>query len=391
MSVVIARDRSSADHLIYKWPTPIPLGAQIECAANDTVVMCTHGTVGAQFGSGAHTLNPPPHTLAYFVKIVPVAIGFDRSISVTVATGHTITVRCFGAVTVRVSDPGMLCMQVGPLPTPNLAQGVARSVTRSVEKVVGRIVARRASAGDPMIVGALVDEASSHNPLGGAVSGLEFLGFQEMYVSIDDGEPLSWNVSTPVGVMSPVADPSGMSHPGMGAAQQGSAPSTGAFRTTVQGPASGVFDMNPPLAPADPSSPPRRKTPPLGTNMTRSDARTSASSSAVSGEVVTGEINASGIRRSHDSNPSLSPPPAPPTTGAHNALQVGSNPQIQPPPSPAAPAYRPLPMGASVLVAWHDGLWHSATVRQFRDGQYEVALGADGSVAWVAADQVRPG
>ena len=47
-------------------------------------------------------------------------------------------------------------------------------------------------------------------------------------------------------------------------------------------------------------------------------------------------------------------------------------------------------LGAHVLVYWNDGLWHAGTIRQFRDGNYEVALDGLAGAAWVPADHVRP-
>lgn len=48
-----------------------------------------------------------------------------------------------------------------------------------------------------------------------------------------------------------------------------------------------------------------------------------------------------------------------------------------------------LPIGSKVLVYWNDGLWHSATIRQYTNGRYQVTIDGRNAMTWVQASQLR--
>ncbi len=54
------------------------------------------------------------------------------------------------------------------------------------------------------------------------------------------------------------------------------------------------------------------------------------------------------------------------------------------------PVEKPMEAGSKALVYGNDGLWHAATVQQYRGGRYQVTPEGGDTPIWVPASQVRP-
>lgn len=278
MSVVVARDQSIADQLVFVWPEPLPWGAELVCTEDDVAVICPDWTVGEQLGPGRHTVslpNPANHILAFFIRTSPMTVPFENIIGVfDRSAGKMVSVHYAGKVSVKISDPVLLCRQVLGVPSQDLSAGVLRSAASSVNKALQVMINKVVMASpavsalaNPATISQLVHMTASGNPMAIAVSGVEFLRFEEMSLAVDGGPHIRGNVELEVAAASP--------------------------------------------------------------------------------------------------------------TDATVRVDQETGPQH-------------LPSGAHVLVYWNDGLWHAGTVRQFRDGSYEVALDGLSAAAWVPADHVRP-
>jgi hypothetical protein len=81
MTVVIMRDATATDHLVYAWPFPLgPEEIEISCGEDEIVVMCPSWLVGDRLGPGRHRWRTPDPTRpvgAYFVSTAPVETSFD--------------------------------------------------------------------------------------------------------------------------------------------------------------------------------------------------------------------------------------------------------------------------------------------------------------------------
>ncbi|WP_428267833.1 hypothetical protein [Haliangium sp.] len=199
MSVVIARDPSQAQQLVVAWPDPVPWGAEMVCSDDEVVVICPEWSVGEQLGPGGrHTVSPPnpsSHIVAYFVRTSPVSAPFENIMGVfDRTTGKVASVHYGGSVAVQVSDPMLLCGQVLGVPAVDLGAGVLRSASNSVAMAVQVMIHKLlvanpsvASLANPSTVTQLVHMTASGNPMAVAVSGIEFLAFERVSISVDGG------------------------------------------------------------------------------------------------------------------------------------------------------------------------------------------------------------
>jgi len=371
--MVIVRDASAEDQLVYAWPFPIgPESIEVTCSADEVVVMAPAWVVTDRLGPGHHrwrTPDPTRPTNAYFVLTGPVEAPFDMITSFVVpSTQVPIRIRAQGSLLVRCMDPAMLVAQFVGLPFDNINDGVMRSVGLSVEKLLSRVLVRRVlTAGtavavtDPGMLPSIIDEATAYNPTAGAVNGVMFVRFNQLVVQADDGgmgggmwnAQQGWNESGNPGMQPQTQMPDNASFTGAGQPYPtgGFAPqpyATGAFSGdsgSSQPYATGGFAVGsqPPAAPSNVIS-------------------------AEKGVVASGEIG--GNKRS---TPAATPAPAAPVPSIEEPL---------PPPV--------LAVGAQVLVSSEDGLLHSSTIRQHANGYYEVEVDATGQTIWVPAGQVIP-
>lgn len=217
MSVVVARDETTAGHLVFPWPNPVPWGAEIVCADHEVAIICPNWEVGEMLGPGRHTINKPnpqSHILAYFVNTVPQLVPFERHISVLDhATGQPALVRFFGSVRIKVGAPELMCHQLVGLPYHDLATGILRSVAISVCKTISQIVAKLAMTqnaladiGNPAGIAQLVNLIANSHPLAIAVTGLELVNIEQFGVSVANGQPVLWQATPPTEAPSGNAD-----------------------------------------------------------------------------------------------------------------------------------------------------------------------------------------
>jgi len=199
MTMVIARDATAADHLVYAWPFPLgPEEIEVSCGEEEIVVMCPSWLVGDRLGPGRHRWRTPDPTRpvgAYFVSMAPVETSFDVTTSFVIpATQQSATLRAQGSIIVRCVDPGLLIAQFVGLPFDNVNDGLLRSVTRSSERLVARVLTRRTvmaqtvvAVTDPGMMPSIVEELVAYNPAAGAVFGVEFVRVTGLYVTTGDG------------------------------------------------------------------------------------------------------------------------------------------------------------------------------------------------------------
>jgi hypothetical protein len=204
MTVVIARDATANDHLVYAWPFPLgPEEIEISCGEDEIVVMCPSWLVGDRLGPGRHRWRTPDPTRpvgAYFVSTAPVETSFDVTTSFVIpATQQAATLRAQGSIIVRCVDPGLLIAQFVGLPFDNVNEGLLRSVTRSSERLIARVLTRRTvmaqtvvAVTDPGMTASIIEELIAYNPAAGAVFGVEFVRMTGLYVTTAD---LGWNTS----------------------------------------------------------------------------------------------------------------------------------------------------------------------------------------------------
>ena len=181
MTVVIARDATATDHLVYAWPFPLgPEEIEISCGEDEIVVMCPSWLVGDRLGPGRHRWRTPDPTRpvgAYFVSTAPVETSFDVTTSFVIpATQQAATLRAQGSIIVRCVDPGLLIAQFVGLPVDNVNDGLLRSVTRSSERLIARVLTRRTvmaqtvvAVTDPGMTPSIIEELIAYNPAAGAV------------------------------------------------------------------------------------------------------------------------------------------------------------------------------------------------------------------------------
>jgi hypothetical protein len=204
MTVVIARDATATDHLVYAWPFPLgPEEIEISCGEDEIVVMCPSWLVGDRLGPGRHRWRTPDPTRpvgAYFVSTAPVETSFDVTTSFVIpATQQSATLRAQGSIIVRCVDPGLLIAQFVGLPFDNVNEGLLRSVTRSSERLIARVLTRRTvmaqtvvAVTDPGMLPSIVEELIAYNPAAGAVFGVEFVRLTGLYITTAD---IGWNTS----------------------------------------------------------------------------------------------------------------------------------------------------------------------------------------------------
>lgn len=205
---VVARDQSTAGHIIFPWPEPLPWGAELVCDEGEVAIICPNWQVGEQLGPGHHAVRPPDpqsYILAYFISTVPHELAFERTIQVLDrSTGQAVYVQYSGLVEVKIGDPMLLCHQLVGLPYYDLATGVMRSAKNSIEKafqhVIGRVCLASASVAaiaKPRAVSQLVTMTENANPMAVAVTGVELVRVSEFSVSIAGGEPIVWRLPAP--------------------------------------------------------------------------------------------------------------------------------------------------------------------------------------------------
>ena len=198
MSVVIARDPSVADQIVHAWPEPVPWGAEVVCRDDEVAIVCPEWTVSEQLGPGRHKLSIPnrsTYVLLYFVRTAPFSAPFDHHLPVFDRTKASVAqIHYNGSVLVKVGDPLLLCSQIIGVPARDLSGGVLRSASNSVTKALQVMVYKILSShpavsvmSSPAAVTQLVHMTSSGNPMAIAVNGIDFLGFEQIGVSVDGG------------------------------------------------------------------------------------------------------------------------------------------------------------------------------------------------------------
>jgi hypothetical protein len=198
MSVVIARDPSVAEQIVYAWPEPVPWGAELVCRDDEVAIVCPDWTVSEQLGPGRHKLSLPnrsTYALIYFVRTTPFSAPFDHFLPVFDRTkSGVVQIHYTGSVLVKVGDPLLLCSQIIGVPSRDLSGGVLRSASSSVTKALQVMVYKILSSHpavsvmtSPAAVTQLVHMTSSGNPMAIAVNGIDFIGFEEIGVSVDGG------------------------------------------------------------------------------------------------------------------------------------------------------------------------------------------------------------
>ncbi|HWN69542.1 MAG TPA: hypothetical protein VNM90_17995 [Haliangium sp.] len=198
MSVVIARDPSVADQIVHAWPEPVPWGAELVCRDDEVAIVCPEWTVSEQLGPGRHKLSIPnrsAYVLVYFVRTTPFSAPFDHHLPVFDRTTSSVAqIHYTGSVLVKVGDPLLLCSQIIGVPARDLGGGVLRSASNSVTKALQVMVYKLLSIhpaasvmSAPAAVTQLVHMTSSGNPMAIAVNGIDFLGFEQIGVSVDGG------------------------------------------------------------------------------------------------------------------------------------------------------------------------------------------------------------
>lgn len=274
MSLVVTRDQTSAGHIVFAWPDPVPWGAELICAEDEVVIICPNWEVGEELGPGRHMVSPPnpkSQILAYFISTTPCSVSFDQTVTaVDRSNGMPASIRFFGSAQVKVGDPTLLCHQVVGLPYRDFSTGILRSAVTSITNTFSQVISKVCLASSSMATLAsaeamtqLVNMAAGANPMAIAVTGLELVRFEEFSLSVNGNPPLSWRAQNP------------------------------------------------------------------------------------------------------DSN------------------------SAQPMPRAGTGGEAPLPAGSPVLVYWNDGLWHTGTVRQYSDGNYQVSLDGVDTVSWVRANRIR--
>lgn len=205
MSVVVARDPSTADKLVFVWPEPLSWGTELSCGENEVAVVCPDWAVGEQLGPGRHTISPPnpsSRVLVFFVRTTPVVVPFENIMGIfDRAAGKRVSVHYSGSVSVKVGDPIRLCNQILGVPSQDLSSGVLRSAVSSVIKalhvMITKVVAVSpavSALATPAGVAQLVHLTASGNPMAIAVSGVDFIRFENLSLSIDGGAPVRANI-----------------------------------------------------------------------------------------------------------------------------------------------------------------------------------------------------
>ncbi len=196
---VLARDSEAVNDLVAAQFIAVGVGElDISCGEYERVVMCPAWTVGHTFGPGRHRwLGPSPQypAIAYFIRTAPVRVSFDMSTTFVLATGGgSIRINAQGALQVRCVDANTLIAQLIALPIDSLNAGIVRSVVRSVERMLARLLTRRVvTAGtaeavtNPAEGPSILAELVKHNPLAGAVSGIEVVQVDQLVIIADDG------------------------------------------------------------------------------------------------------------------------------------------------------------------------------------------------------------
>lgn len=203
---VVARDQTTAGHIIFPWPDPVPWGAELICDESEVAILCPNWQVTEQLGPGHHSVcpaaDPQSYILAYFVSTVPHELVFERAIHVLDrSSGQAVFVQYSGRAEIKIGDPMLLCHQLVGLPYYDLATGVLRSAKNSIEKafqhVIGRVCLASASVSaiaKPRAVSQLVTMTQNANPMAVAVTGVELLRVREFGLSIAGGEPIRWHL-----------------------------------------------------------------------------------------------------------------------------------------------------------------------------------------------------
>jgi hypothetical protein len=198
MSVVIARDPSVAEQIVHAWPEPVPWGAEVVCREDEVAIVCPDWTVSDQLGPGRHKLSfpsRPTYVLVYFVRTTPFSAPFDHFLPVFDRTKASVAqIHYTGSVLVKVGDPLLLCSQIIGVPARDLSGGVLRSASNSVTKALQVMVYKLLTShpavsvmSSPAAVTQLVHMTASGNPMAIAVSGIEFISFEQIGVSVDGG------------------------------------------------------------------------------------------------------------------------------------------------------------------------------------------------------------
>ena len=332
MGLVIARDESTAQQIIFPWPDPLPWGTELVCKDDEVAIVCPNFQVGEQLGPGRHTISPPnpqSHILAYFIRTTAEPVSFDRTVMVLDRhSNQTVPVSYEGTANIKVGDPTLMCHQLVGLPYHDLATGVLRSATNSLAKVFQHVITKVCMSSpsvstitSPDAVAQLVQMAANANPMAIAVTGLELVNFDNFRLSVNGQEPIEW----------------------MPGAMSGEHAKT----TPLQ------------IGDNDDDSDDGAKTPPPKTaKLHPVKGPTTAKLPAVS-----------------DSTP--------PAASKPNARQTGERAAVDDSPAP-------LPAGSRVLVYGNDGLWHAATVQQYNNGRYQLTAEGGATPIWVPANQVRP-
>ena len=204
MTVVVARDETTAGHLVFLWPNPLPWGAEVVCSEHEVAIICPNWEVGERLGPGRHAINQPSppqsRIIAYFFNTAPQLVPFERYVAVPDrATGQLAPVRFFGSARVKIGNPVLMCHQVVGLPYHDLTTGIVRSVYLSLNQSFSRVLAKLALVNDSInhlanqsAVAQLVSLVTTTNPMAIAVTGMELINIETFGLVIGNNPPVVW-------------------------------------------------------------------------------------------------------------------------------------------------------------------------------------------------------
>ena len=199
MTLVITRDPTAANDVVYPWPFALGTDpVELACGNEEVAVLCPAWTVGDKLGPGRHMWrNPIPQqpAMAYFVSLAAAPVHFDVTTSFMIpSTYQPVRLRADGVVAVRCVDPLVLVAQFVGLPFDRLDEGLRNSVAHSVERLVARLLTRRVvlagtpdAISNPESLPELAAEIIAHGPTAGAVFGIDLVQLVSLRIIADDG------------------------------------------------------------------------------------------------------------------------------------------------------------------------------------------------------------
>lgn len=347
--MVIERNPANGEDLIWMYPAPAPLGAQLEVGSSDRVAFLDMGMLSGVVGPGTHTLNPQQLPFLgtsvrgqeigaelHFLRAQPgpsLRVGGKLSGLTDDSAQVVVSPRYFGELSLLVSDPGrFLSSGLG-----SDAKSVDKWVQNQFRQVLTKVLVAKpnvfASLHDPALL--LDIEAEVSKALNAK---LDELGIAAQNLKVQK----------------------------IDLSAQDRAAITAATSTKGEGNRGDSGRVTPAAAPA-----PERAAP---------AASLIAPNSRVSVHMPDGRVF-SGVTTNYQNQ-------------HYEVAWDGSNtrgwvPAGQVRPAAVAPTAAAPQPGSRVLAQWSDGGFYPAAVRQVTTQALEVQWD-NGAVAWLRADQLRP-